>query len=116
MRKFAFVLCLLFTSYLICQTTIAQKRIPRNFPEYGFFLNKQQLYLQELLEFLRIPSISASQEHLKDVQGAAEWLKNRMLGAGISNVQIFQVGAYPLVYASIAAAIPQAPTVLIYGS
>ncbi|EME31932.1 peptidase M20 [Galdieria sulphuraria] len=115
MRKFVFLLCFIFAQYVMFHTAIAQKRIPRNFPEYGFFLNKQQLYLQELLEFLRFPSISASSEHLKDVQGAAEWLRNRMLGAGISNVQIFQVGKYPLVYASIPAAVPQAPTVLIYG-
>jgi len=114
MKKFTF-LCVLLVHYIAFHIAIAQKRAPRNFPEYGFFLNKQQLYLQELLEFLRIPSVSASSEHLKDVQAAAEWLKNRMLGAGIPNVQIFQVGQYPLVYASIAAAVPQAPTVLIYG-
>jgi len=114
MKKFTF-LCVLLVHYIAFHIAIAQKRAPRNFPEYGFFLNKQQLYIQELLEFLRIPSVSASSEHLKDVQAAAEWLKNRMLGAGIPNVQIFQVGQYPLVYASIAAAVPQAPTVLIYG-
>eukprot|EP00871_Galdieria_phlegrea_P004358 jgi/Galph1/4923/GphlegSOOS_G3542.1 len=102
--------------HIICFARVhAEKRVPRNFPEYGFFLNKQQLYLHELLDFLKIPSISALPEHLKDVQAAAEWLRNRMIGAGIQSPQIFQVGNYPLVYAFIPAAVPQAPTLLIYG-
>ncbi len=49
-------------------------------------------YLQELLEFLSIPSVSSLKEHKEDVQKAADWVAARMQAAGLENVQILPTG------------------------
>jgi acetylornithine deacetylase/succinyl-diaminopimelate desuccinylase-like protein len=71
-------------------------------------------FLDELLQFLRIPSISSLSEHRPDVQRAAEWLANRMKGAGIESVRVMPTGGQPVVYGEWLHA-PDGPTVLIYG-
>jgi len=71
-------------------------------------------FLKELLEFLRIPSISALPAHAGDVQGAAQWVETRMKGAGIESVRIIPTGGHPVVYGDWLHA-PGKPTVLIYG-
>ena len=51
------------------------------------YLKEQQpRYLEELLEFLSIPSISGLPEHAEDVQQAAQWVANRLTVAGLENV------------------------------
>jgi acetylornithine deacetylase/succinyl-diaminopimelate desuccinylase-like protein len=71
-------------------------------------------YTSELLEFLRIPSISSLSEHAPDVERAADWVANRMRAAGIDNVQIMPTGGHPVVYGDWLHA-PEGPTILIYG-
>ena len=71
-------------------------------------------YLDELLDFLRIPSISALPEHIPDVQRAAEWVAARMRAAGIEEVRILPTGGHPVVYGEWLHA-PDKPTVMIYG-
>ncbi len=79
------------------------------------YLNEQQdRFLAELLDFLRIPSVSALPEHAGDVQRAAEWVAERMRAAGIESVQILPTGGHPVVYGDWLNA-PGKPTVLIYG-
>ena len=70
--------------------------------------------LGELLEFLRIPSISALPAHAADVQRAAEWVEKWMKAAGIESVRILPTGGHPVVYGDWLHA-PGKPTVLIYG-
>ncbi len=70
--------------------------------------------LSELLEFLKIPSISTETDHREDVLRAAEWLSGRMKGAGIESVRIMPTGGHPVVYGEWLHA-PGKPTVLIYG-
>lgn len=72
-------------------------------------------YIEEFLEFLSIPSVSALPEHKPDIQRAAEWVKNRMEKAGIQDVQVIPTAGHPVVYGRAAGANPQCPTVLIYG-
>lgn len=72
-------------------------------------------YIEEFLEFLSIPSVSALPEHKGDVLRAAEWLRTRMERAGIKEAQIIPTGGHPVVYGEARAQSPDARTVLIYG-
>ncbi len=71
-------------------------------------------FIDELIEFLRIPSISSSPEHRPHVRDAAEWLAERMNEAGIESVEIMPTGGHPVVYGDWLHA-PGKPTILIYG-
>lgn len=70
--------------------------------------------LEDFLELLRIPSISALPEHAQDVRRAAEWSARRLERAGLENVRILETGGHPVVYADWLHA-PGKPTVLLYG-
>lgn len=79
------------------------------------YLDEQQdRFLAELLDFLRIPSISALPQHAGDVQQAADWVAERMRAAGIESVQVLPTGGHPVVYGDWLHA-PGKPTILIYG-
>ena len=71
-------------------------------------------YQDQLLDFLRIPSISALPAHAPDVQQAAHWVADRLSSAGLENVQVLPTGGHPVVYADWLRA-PDRPTVMIYG-
>ena len=45
-------------------------------------------HLDELLDFLRIPSISSLPEHANDIHQAATWVADRMQSAGIESVRV----------------------------
>jgi acetylornithine deacetylase/succinyl-diaminopimelate desuccinylase-like protein len=68
-------------------------------------------FLSELLELLRIPSISARTEHKQDMQKCAEAVKQRMLEAGRDKAEIFQTNGHPIVYGEKIID-PKQPTVL----
>jgi acetylornithine deacetylase/succinyl-diaminopimelate desuccinylase-like protein len=72
-------------------------------------------FLEELKEFLRIPSISTKKEHLDDIKRAANWLKDHCLALGMTHAEVIETTAHPLVYAEWLGAGPDKPTVLIYG-
>ena len=74
----------------------------------------QQRRIEELVQFLRIPSISALPDHAGDVQRAAEWLAARMAKAGIEGARILPTGGHPVVYGEWLHAADK-PTVLVYG-
>ncbi|NLG49453.1 MAG: dipeptidase [Chloroflexi bacterium] len=79
------------------------------------YLEKNQpRFLGELIEFLRIPSISALPEHAEDVSHAADWLARRLAEAGVENAQVLATGGHPVVHGDWLHA-PNKPTVLIYG-
>lgn len=71
--------------------------------------------LNELIEFLRIPSISALPEHADDMRRAAEFLAAELTRIGIKNVRPMPTGGHPVVYGEWLEAGPSAPTALIYG-
>jgi acetylornithine deacetylase/succinyl-diaminopimelate desuccinylase-like protein len=71
-------------------------------------------FQEDLLDFLRIPSISSLPEHAGDVQRAGEWVASRLRAAGIEGVRILPTGGHPIVYGEWLHA-PGKPTVLIYG-
>ena len=71
--------------------------------------------LAELIDFLRIPSISTQPQRAAEVQKAGEWLAKAMKTAGIENVQVIATERHPLVYGDWLHAGPDKPTVLVYG-
>src|SRR6476620_8512656 len=71
-------------------------------------------FLNELLELLRIPSISAKSEHKPDMQKCAEAVKARLLEAGADKAEIYPTDGHPLVYGEKMID-PSKPTVLVYG-
>lgn len=70
--------------------------------------------LPELVEFLRIPSISTLPAHAEDMRRAAQWVAAYLQRAGLEHVVILPTAGHPLVYADWLHA-PQQPTILIYG-
>ena len=76
--------------------------------------SKQDENLNELKEFLRIPSVSAKSEHKADIENAARWVAEKLRGAGLENIQITPTKLHPLVYGESLHA-PGKPTVLFYG-
>ena len=71
-------------------------------------------FLNELLDLLRIPSISAKSEHKDDMLKCAEAVKSRLLEAGADKVDIYPTEGHPLVYGEKIID-PSKPTVLVYG-
>lgn len=71
-------------------------------------------FREQLVELLRIPSISTLEQHAPDVQRAAEWLIADMQRIGMTARLYQQEGYLPLVYAEWTGAGADAPTVLIY--
>lgn len=71
-------------------------------------------YIEELKEFLRIPSISTLPESKKEVERCAKFVAGNLKKIGMSRVEIFKTEGHPLVYAEWLGA-PGKPTVLVYG-
>jgi acetylornithine deacetylase/succinyl-diaminopimelate desuccinylase-like protein len=80
-----------------------------------FLATARDRQLNELIEWLRIPSISAMPAHKADVHAAAEWLAGHLRTIGLENVRVIESDIHPLVYADWLHAGADAPTVLCYG-
>jgi acetylornithine deacetylase/succinyl-diaminopimelate desuccinylase-like protein len=76
--------------------------------------SRRDANLDELKEFLRIPSVSARSEHKQDVERAANWVAEKLRAAGLDNVEIVPTKMHPLVYGESLHA-PGKPTILFYG-
>jgi acetylornithine deacetylase/succinyl-diaminopimelate desuccinylase-like protein len=81
---------------------------------YTYIEANRQRFLDELFDFLRIPSVSARSEHRADVRRAAEWLGDRMREIGLE-VSIHDTPGHPIVLGEWRGAGEAAPTLLIYG-
>lgn len=75
--------------------------------------NKER-FLNELLDLLRIPSVSADSKFKGDVRQAAEFIKARFEEAGADFAEIVETPGHPIVYAEKIID-PALPTVLVYG-
>jgi acetylornithine deacetylase/succinyl-diaminopimelate desuccinylase-like protein len=71
-------------------------------------------YVEELKEYLAIPSISALPQHAPDVRRAAEWTADAIRNAGLQNVRLIDTPGNPVVYGDWMGA-PGKPTILYYG-
>ena len=75
----------------------------------------RERFLNELNDFLAIPSISTDPEHNADMQKAAEWAATQLRSIGMNDVQIMPTGGHPVVYGEWLNVGSHAPTVMIYG-
>lgn len=81
---------------------------------HAYLGQNDERFTAELLDFLRIPSISSLSEHAPDVERAAGWVAARLRTAGLEDVHILPTGGHPVVYGEWLHA-PGKPTILIYG-
>ena len=80
----------------------------------AYIEERREDMLNDLLEFLRIPSVSADSRHKGDVLKAAEFLKDKMERAGLDQVAVHETAGHPIVYGEKIVD-PSKPTVLVYG-
>lgn len=71
-------------------------------------------FLEDLKEWLRIPSISTLPEHAGDIRRAAEYGANQLRRMGFERVELIATQGHPLVYGEWMQASGK-PTLLIYG-
>ena len=79
-----------------------------------FVREQRDHQLDELREFLSIPSISTLAEHQADMTRAAQWVYDQLVAMGMQQVQVMPTARHPVVYGEWLNASNQ-PTVLIYG-
>ncbi|MFG2521554.1 dipeptidase [Streptomyces sp. NPDC048527] len=72
-------------------------------------------FLQDLAEWLRIPSVSAQPDHAPDVRRSADWLAAKLRETGFPTTEIWETPGAPAVFADWPSDDPHAPTVLVYG-
>jgi acetylornithine deacetylase/succinyl-diaminopimelate desuccinylase-like protein len=74
----------------------------------------KERFLNEMLDLLRIPSVSAKSEHKEDMRKCAEAVKVRLSEAGADRSEVMETAGHPVVYAEKIID-PSKPTVLVYG-
>ncbi|AZM60153.1 MULTISPECIES: dipeptidase [unclassified Streptomyces] len=72
-------------------------------------------FLDDLTEWLRIPSVSARPDHAPHVRRSADWLAAKLKETGFPTAEVWHTPGAPAVYAEWPSADPGAPTVLVYG-
>ena len=80
----------------------------------SFINDNKQRYLDELLDMLRIPSVSADPKHAEDMQRMAENVRTGLLAAGVDHAEIHPTKGNPIVFGEKIID-PTLPTVLVYG-
>jgi acetylornithine deacetylase/succinyl-diaminopimelate desuccinylase-like protein len=71
-------------------------------------------WLEELDDFLRIPSVSTDPGRADQVEAGADWLAEKLRDAGCGEVEIWPTPGHPVVYGAWRGA-DDAPTLLVYG-
>ena len=74
-------------------------------------------FIDDLKQWLAIPSISADPKHQGDVRRSADWLAAHLSNIGFPVAEVWEIApdGLPAVFAEWPAADPQAPKVLVYG-
>ena len=74
----------------------------------------KETYLQELIDLLKFPSISADPAYKVDVMSCAQFVSDKMSALGLDKVEIISTKGYPVVYGEKIID-PSKPTILAYG-
>lgn len=80
----------------------------------NYIESNKERFIEELKEFISIPSISTNPEKVEEMKKCADWIVEHLKKTGMRNVQIFPTEGHPIVYADWLGA-KDKPTVLIYG-
>ncbi len=76
--------------------------------------NNYERFIEELKEYIRIPSISTLPENKGDMMTCAKFVEKKLQDAGIEKTKIYETAGHPIVYGEWMNA-PGKPTVLVYG-
>lgn len=79
-----------------------------------YIAQNKERFINELIELLKIPSVSADPAFSQDVLDASEAVKTSLLEAGCDIAEIHETDGYPIVYGEKIIN-PKLPTVLVYG-
>ena len=79
-----------------------------------FIEDNKDRFLNELLDLLRIPSVSADSKFKDDVRKAASYIQEKLLAAGADKAEIMETAGHPIVYGEKKVS-DSVPTVLVYG-
>ena len=80
----------------------------------AFVNDNRDRFLQELIEMLKIPSVSADSKFKDDVMRCASFVKDKLVDAGVDSAEICETAGYPIIYAEKIID-PALPTILVYG-
>ncbi|MHC3391974.1 dipeptidase [Streptomyces lavendulocolor] len=81
----------------------------------GYIEEHRAAFLDDLVEWLRIPSVSAQPAHAPDVRRSARWLADKLGETGFPVAEVWETDGAPAVYAEWPSGDEGAPTVLVYG-
>src|SRR6516165_2117897 len=81
----------------------------------GYVESNAREFIDDLKQWLAIPSISADPDRHGDVRRSAEWLSGHLSAVGFPVAEVWETGGLPAVFAEWPAADPAAPVVLVYG-
>ena len=76
--------------------------------------NQKESFIEQLMELLKIPSISADPNYKDEIKKTAHWIKSALKMIGCDNVKIYNTEGHPIVYGEISIS-ENVPTVLVYG-
>ena len=79
-----------------------------------YIADNKDRFINELMDMLRIPSVSADPKFREDVLRTAEFVAQKLREAGADHVELCETGGYPIVYGDKIID-PALPTVLVYG-
>ena len=80
----------------------------------NFSEKEKNKFLNELFDFLKIPSISADPNHQKEMEECSSWLERSFKNSGCDNVKTIKTKGHPIVYADKLID-ENLPTILVYG-
>lgn len=79
-----------------------------------YIKDNKERFLKELIELLKIPSISADSAYKKDVLRTADFVLDSLKKAGCDTVEICETPGYPIIYGEKIID-KNLPTILVYG-
>ena len=79
-----------------------------------YLVKNKERFINELIQLLKIPSVSADPAYSQDVINASEAVKTSLLEAGCDTAEICETNGYPIVYGEKIIN-PELPTILVYG-
>ena len=79
-----------------------------------YIAKNRERFLEELMELLKIPSISANSEYIDDMIKTADHLVARLKEIGVNDARLFETAGHPIIYGEKIVD-PSFPTILVYG-
>lgn len=79
-----------------------------------YLVKNKERFINELIQLLKIPSVSADPAYSQDVINASEAVKTSLLEAGCDTAEICETNGYPIVYGEKIINL-ELPTILVYG-